>query len=140
MKTIQFIVIISMLFSSAAMADTVTVLDTPAGIYDAVHAKLAVDQNTSRAYVKAILMDESAYHECWGNQAAMQGIGSDSCRVSIQRIAVPGLAYDANRKAVTFEGGEVNDASLISDVYYRDIDDGVSINSVKHVRVKLQKP
>jgi hypothetical protein len=63
MRTIPFIVIISLLFASAAIADTVTVLDQPAGIYDALHAKLAVDQNTGRAYVKVILMDESSYGE-----------------------------------------------------------------------------
>lgn len=140
MRTIQFIVIITMLFTSAAIADTVTVLDMPAGIYDALHAKLAVDQNTGRAYVKVILMDESSYSECWGNQAAMQGIGADNCRVSIQRVAVPGLAYDTNQKAITSEGGTVDSNALISDVHYADIDDGVSINSVKHVRVRLQKP
>lgn len=66
MKIIRLLVIISILFASAAIADTVTVLDIPAGIYDTLHAKLAVDQNTSRAFVKVFLMDESSYSECWG--------------------------------------------------------------------------
>jgi hypothetical protein len=140
MRTIPFIVIISLLFASAAIADTITVLDQPAGIYDALHAKLAVDQNTGRAYVKVILMDESSYSECWGNQSAMQGIGSDNCRVSIQRVAVPGPAYDANKETIIFEEGIVDDNALVSDMHYADLDDGVSINTVKHVRVQLQKP
>jgi hypothetical protein len=140
MKTIPFIAIISLLFASAAVADTITVLDQPAGIYEALHAKLAVDHNTGRAYVKVILMDEASYSECWGNQAAMQGIGSDNCRISIQRVAVPGLAYDANKKVITFEDGIVDNNALISDMHYAHIDDGVSINSVKYFRVQLQKP
>jgi hypothetical protein len=70
----------------------------------------------------------------------MQGIGSDKCRVSIQRVAVPGLAYDAGKKTITFEDGIVDDNALISDMHYAQIDDGVSINTVKHARVQLQKP
>ncbi len=140
MKMIQCIVIISMLFASAAFADTVTVLDMPAGIYDAVHAKFAVDRQTGNAYVRVFLMDESAYGECWGNQAAMQGISSDKCRVRIKRVALSGLAYDENLKANAFLGGKVDQDALVSDVYYENVDDGVSINSVKHVRVRLEAP
>ena len=140
MKAIPFVVIISMLFASAAFADTVTVLDMPAGIYDAVHAKFAVDQQTGKAYVKVFLMDERSFDECWGNQAAMQGITSDKCRVSTKRVALPGLAYDTNLKANAFMGGKVEHDALVSDVYYKNIDDGVSNNAVKHVRVRLEKP
>lgn len=140
MRIIPFIAIISLLFASAAVADTITVLDKPAGIYDALHAKLTVDQDSGRAYVKVILMDETSYGECWGNQAAMQGISSDRCRVSIQRVALPRLAYDADKKAVTFEDTIVDSSALISDVHYTDIDDGVRTNKAKHVRVQLQKP
>lgn len=140
MKFIQFIIIISMLFTTAAIADTVPVLETPAGIYDALHAKLAVDHDTGRAYVKVILMDESAYKECWGNQAAMQGIGADNCRVSIQRLAVPGLSYNADQNAITFQGSKVDNDAVIFGIHYKDIDDGVSINAIKHVSVQLEKP
>lgn len=140
MKIIPFVVIISMLFASAAYADTVTVLDMPAGIYDAVHAKFAVDQQTGKAYVKVFLMDESSYGECWGNQAAMQGISSDKCLVRTKRIALSGLTYNTNLKANAFMGGKVEQDALISDVYYKKVDDGVSINSVKHVRVRLETP
>ncbi len=140
MKMIQFMVIISMLFASAAFADTVTVLDMPAGIYDAVHAKFAVDQQTGNAYVKVFLMDESSYGECWGNQAAMQGISSDKCRVRTKRVALSGLTYNTNLKANAFLGGKVEQDALVSDVYYKKVDDGVGINSVKHVRVRLETP
>lgn len=138
MKIVQYIVIISMLFASAAVADTVTVFNAPAGIYDNLHAKFAVDPKSGRAYVKVFLMDESSYRQCWGNQAAMQGITTDNCRVSTRKVALPGLAYDENLKANAFRGGKVDQNALVSDVYYKDIDDGTRINSVKHVRVRLQ--
>lgn len=140
MKIIQFMVIVSMLFTSAAFADTVTVLDMPAGIYDAVHAKFAVDQQTGNAYVKVFLMDENSYGECWGNQAAMQGISSDKCRVQTKRVALSGLTYDTNLKTNAFMGGKVEQDTLVSDVYYKKVDDGVGINSVKYVRVRFEKP
>lgn len=140
MKIIQFMVIISMLFTSAALADTVTVLDIPAGFYDAVYAKFDVDQQTGKAYVKVFLMDESSYGECWANQAAMQGITSDKCRVYTKRVALSGLTYNTTLKANAFFGGKVEQDALVSDVYYKKVDDGLSINSVKHVRVRLEKP
>ncbi len=137
MKTVLYIAIISMLFTSTAFADAITVLEMPAGIYDAAHAKFAVDQNSGKAYVKVFLMDENSYGECWGNQAAMQGISSDECRVHTKRVAVPGLAYDPSLKANTFSGGTVTQNALVSDVFYKDVDDGISTNSVKHVRVSI---
>jgi hypothetical protein len=140
MKAFYLFVIISMLLTSTALADTVTVLDMPAGIYDAVHAKFAVNRHNGKAYVKVFLMDESSYSECWGNQSALQGISSDKCRVFTKRVAVPGLAYDPSLKANLFSGGKVEQDALVSDVYYKNIDDGVSTNSVKHVRVRLQTP
>ena len=140
MKAVYILVIISMLFTSAAFADTVTVLDMPAGIYDAVHAKFAVDQRTGKTYIKVFLMDESSYSECWGNQKAMQGISSDKCRVFTKRVAPEGLAYNEDLKANEFLGGKVEQEALVSDVYYKNVDDGVSTNSVKHVRVRLEKP
>lgn len=140
MKTIQLVVIIvSMIFASAAIADTVTVLDTPAGIYDTLHAKLAVDQNTNRAFVKVFFMDESSYSQCWGNQAARQGISADNCRVKTNRVQVPGLAYDAANQTVTYNGAAITQNALETDVHYSDVDDGASINSVKYVRVRLQE-
>ena len=140
MKAVYIFVIMSMLFNPAAFADTVTVLDMPAGIYDAVHAKFAVDQHTGKAYVKVFLMDESAYGECWGNQAAMQGISSDECRVFTKRVALQDLDDNEDLKANAFLGGKVAQEVLVSDVHYKNVDDGVSINSVKHVRVRLDKP
>lgn len=140
MKIIQYIVILSMLFVSAASADSITVFETPAGIYDAVHAKFAVNRHTGKAYVKVFLMDESAYRECWGNQSALQGISSDTCRVFTKSVAIPGLSYDSNLQANLFSGDKVEQDALVSDVYYKNIDDGVRTNSVKHVRVRLQTP
>jgi hypothetical protein len=140
MKIIQFIVIISILSMAAASADSVTVYDTPAGIYDAVHAKFAVNQHTGKAHLKVLLMDESAYRECWGNQSALQGISSDQCRVIVKRVAIQGLTYDPNLNANLFFGDKVGQDALISDVYYKNIDDGVRINSVKHVRVRIETP
>lgn len=140
MKILKLALIISILFTSAAFADTVTVLETPAGIYDEVHAKFAVDKNTGKAYVKVFLMDENAYSDCWGNQAAMQGISSNTCRVVTKRVALPGLAYNTNMKANAFFGGKVDQDALISDVYYKDVDDGVSVDTVKHIRIRLEKP
>ena len=140
MKTIQYIIILSILFVSAASADSVTVFETPAGIYDAVHAKFSVNRDTGKAYVKVFLLDESSYSECWGNQSALQGISSDKCRVFTKSVVIPGLAYDPNLKANVFSGGKVEQDALVSDVYYKNIDDGVSTNSVKHVRVRLQTP
>jgi hypothetical protein len=140
MKIIQIVLIISMLFSSAAFADIVTVVDTPAGIYDAVHAKFDVDKHTGDAFVRVFMMDESSHRDCWGNQAAMQGISSDACRVITKRFALPGLAYDANLKTNALFGGEVSQDDLVSEVYYKDVDDGVGLNTVKHIRVTLEKP
>lgn len=140
MKIIQFMAIISMVCASVAFADTVTVLDMPAGTYDAVHAKFAVDRQTGNAYVKVFLMDESTYGECWGNQAAMQGISSDKCRVRTKRVALSGLTYNPDLKANAFHGGKVEQDALMSDVYYKKVDDGVGINTVKHVRVRLETP
>ena len=140
MKLLKFVLIISMIFTSAAFADTVTVLETPAGIYDAVHAKFAIDENTGKAYIKVFLMDENAYSDCWGNQAAMQGISSDTCRVVTKRVAFAGLANNDDLKANAFFSGKVEQDALVSDVYYKDVDDGVSINTVKHVRVRIEKP
>jgi hypothetical protein len=140
MKIFKLALIISMVFTSATFADTVTVLETPAGIYDAVHAKFAIDKHTGKAYVRVFLMDENAYGDCWANQAAMLGISSDTCRVITKRVALPGLAYNKNLKANAFFGGKVEQDALISDVYYKEVDDGLSINMVKHVRVRLEKP
>jgi hypothetical protein len=140
MKIIQYIVMLSMLFVSAASADKVTVFETPAGVYDAVHAEFSVNQHTGKAFIKVFLLDESAYSECRGNQSALQGISSDECRVFTKSVAVSGLAYDPNLKANVFSGGKVEPDALVSDVYYKNIEDGVSINSVKHVRVRLQTP
>lgn len=140
MRIIQFVVIISMLFASAAVADTVAVFDSPAGLYDNLHAEFAVDRNTGRAYIKVFLMEESSYNQCWANQAAMQGISSDDCRVHTQRIKVPSLAYSDANHNFTFKGKTVSQDSLRTDVYYANIDDGISINSVKYVRVQLQTP
>jgi hypothetical protein len=140
MKIVQYIVMFSMLFASAASADSVTVFEAPAGIYDAVHAKFAVNRHTGKAYVKVFLMDESSYRECWGNQSALQGISSDKCRVFTKSVPIPGLAYDQNLKAHLFKDGKVEPDDLVSDVYHKNIDDGVSTNSVKHLRVRLQTP
>jgi hypothetical protein len=140
MKIVQYIVILSVLFASAASADSVTVFETPAGIYDAVHAKFAVNRHTGKAYVKVFLMDENSYRECWGNQSALQGISSDKCRVITKSVPIPGLVYDPNLKAHLFLEGKVEQDALVSDVYYKNIDDGVSTNSVKHLRVRLQTP
>lgn len=138
MRIIQFVVIISMLFASAAVADTVTVFDNPAGLYDNLYAQFAVDRDTGRAYIEVFLMEESSYKQCWANQAAMQGISSDNCRVHTRRIKVPSLAYnDANQK-FTFKGKTVGQDALKTDIHYADIDDGISINSVKYARVQLQ--
>lgn len=138
MKIIQYFVIISMLFASAAIADTVIVLDTPAGIYDTLHARLAVDQNTDRAFIKVFLMDESSYSECWGNQSARQGISADNCRVKTRRVQVPGLSYDKANQTVTYNGAVIDQDALETYVHYSNVDDGTSINSIKHVRVGLQ--
>lgn len=51
-----------MILTSAVFADTVTVLETPAGIYVAVPAKLAVDENTGEAYIKVFLRFASVWH------------------------------------------------------------------------------
>jgi hypothetical protein len=140
MKIIQFILIISITFTSAAVADTVTVVDTPAGIYDAVHARFDIDKPTGKAFVRVFLMDESDYRACWGNQSAKQGISSDACRVITKRFALPGLAYNTNLKANTFLDGKVGQKDLVSEVYYKTVDDGVGLNRVKYIRVTLKKP
>jgi hypothetical protein len=140
MKIIKLALIISMLFSSAAFADTVTVFETPAGIYDAVHAKFAIEQNTGKAYVKIFLMDENTYRDCWGNQAAMQGISSDNCRVVIKRVALTEIADKNKMNANAIFSGKKEQNALISDMFYKDVDDGVRINTVKYVRVRLEKP
>ncbi|MGD8835603.1 MAG: hypothetical protein PVI54_12490 [Desulfobacteraceae bacterium] len=138
MKLIQFLVVISVLFVSTAIADTVTVMDTPAGIYDTLHAKFAVDQKSDRAFVRVFLMDESSYRECWENLSAKQGISTDDCRVKTHRVQVPGLAYDDANQTVTYNGAAITQDALETDVHYANVDDGTRINSVKHVRVRLQ--
>lgn len=138
MKIVQLVAIFSVLFASAALADTVTVFDSPAGIYDALYAKLAVDQQSGRAYIKLFLMDERSHGQCWGNQAAMQGISTDNCRVHTQRISVPGLAYNDASQSVTYKGESVHQDSLKTDMHYAQVDDGTRVNSVKYARVRLQ--
>jgi hypothetical protein len=136
----QFVVIILVLFASTAVADTVTVFDRPAGIFDDLHAQFAIERDTGRAYIEVFLMEENSYDQCWANQAAMQGISSDGCRVHTRRIKVPSLAYnDANHK-FTFKGETVGQDALKTDIHYAEIDNGISIDSVKYVRVQVQTP
>lgn len=141
MKFVPMIMIIfSMLFVSSAIADTMTVYNEPAGIYDAMHAKLAVEQQTGRAYIRVFLMDEGSYGQCYGNQAAMQGISSDNCRVKTLRVTVPGLLYNAAQKEFTLNGDVVRKDELKTDLHYTQIDDGTKFNSVKYARVTLEMP
>lgn len=140
MKIFQIIIIISMVIASAAFADTITGVDKPAGIYDAVQAKFDIDKHTGKAFVRVFLMDENSYRDCWGNRAAMQGISSDACRVVTQRVALPGLAYNTYLKANSFLGSKVAQDDLVSEVYYKDVNDGVGMRTIKHIRVTIEKP
>jgi hypothetical protein len=140
MKILTMILVLSVAFAATATADTITVLDAPAGIYDTLHAKLAVDRQTGRAYVRVFLVDESAFNACWGNQATLQGISTESCYVHIQKVVLPGLAHNAADDTFTFNGGVVSQQAVTTDLHHVDVDDGVSVNSIKHLRVILDAP
>ena len=68
----------------------------------------------------------------------MKGITSDKCRVSTKKIVLPGLDYDAGQKTFTSQGDKVDRDAVVTDMHYAEIDDGVSIDSVKHARVRLE--
>ena len=140
MKTIQLILIfmITVVFASVASANGPTIFDSQAGIYDTLHARLAVNQPTSQAYVKVYLVDEAFDNACWGNQGVMRGISNDNCRIKTKDVIVPGLSYSQTSGSFTYNGANVNNDDLHTDVYYQDVDNGIRVNAVKHVRVRLQ--
>lgn len=142
MKIIQLTIIalLAMIFSSAAAADSLTVIDSQAGIRDALHARLAVDPPTNRAYVKVFLVDESFHDACLGNQGVMRGISNSVCQMETQEVIVPGLAYNDADKTFTYKGTHVDNKDLHTDVYYKDVDNGIRINKEKYLRVTLQTP
>jgi hypothetical protein len=138
MKLYALILTLSLTLVGTAFAETITVYNEPAGTHDTLHAKLALDRTTGRAYVRVFLVDESAYHECWGSQSVQQGMSTENCTVHVHKVALSGLAHDEAADAFTLEGAPVTQSALTADVHYVDIDDGVSINSVKHLRVRLE--
>jgi hypothetical protein len=135
------ITMMTLIFSSmTAAANSLTVFDSQAGFYDALHARLAVDTHTNQAYVKVFLVDESFYNACRGNQGVMRGISNSECRIKTQTVIVPGLAYDTADKTFTYEGNQVGNSDLRMDVYHKDVDNGIRINTKKYMRVTLQAP
>jgi len=120
MKIIQLTIIalLTIIFSSAAAADSLTVIDSQAGIRDALYARLAVDSPSNRAYVKVFLVDESFYDACLGNQGVMRGISNSTCQMVTQEVIVPGLAYNDADKMFTYKGNHVDDNDLHTNVYY----------------------
>ncbi len=141
MKIIQFLIIVMiMITASATRADSITILDTPAGVYDRVYARLAVAQSTGRAYVQVFLVEEAYYSACWGDQAVMRGIGNDECLINTRNVIVPGLAYNQAQNGFTYNGNPINEKNLLTDLYYQQVDTGIRMNSVRYVQVKLQIP
>jgi hypothetical protein len=141
MKTIQFaIALMIMLTASAAIADTITAWDSPASIYDTLHARLAVDQPTGRAYMQVFLVDEAYHNACLWDQAVMRGMYNSNCTVKTENVLVPDLAYDQTQKKFTYKGTQVGQEDLITNVYYQRVDTGIRKNSVKYLQVKLRTP
>ncbi len=142
MKTIQFtfITLLTIILSSAAAANSLTVIDSQAGLHDTLHARLAVEPSTNRAYVKVFLVNESFHDACWGNQGVMRGISNRDCRIETQEVIVPGLSYNDTDKMFTYKGNRVGDNDLHTDVYYKDVDNGIRINTEKYLKVTLRTP
>ena len=140
MKTTQFILMmmITLIFASVASASSLTVFDSQAGIYNDLHARLAVNQATNRAYMQVFLVDEAFNNACRGDQGARLGISNDNCAIKTKDVIVPGLSYDKTQKIFTYNGNKVNNNDLITDAYYKDVDNGIRVNAVKHLRVTLQ--